>query len=168
MPTPSWDRLRIIGNSRLIQFTIIMPIIGYLIVFNQHIHRAGPDAAGSPPTGLQPPLPSFSRSRPSRLEMWRAEPDRYRSCRHSTSYPAASDPPYWSKRKIAGVCVWQIEKSGRSASPSPRRGCRAFDKAEYSALPQITNDRAIISTDGGLLEADQTKPQYFRANPLSG
>jgi hypothetical protein len=40
--------------------------------------------------------------------------------------------------------------------------------AEYSALPQITIGRAIISIDGCLLEADQTKPQYFRANPLSG
>jgi len=40
MPTPSWDRLRIIGNSRLIKLTTIMPLVGYLIVFNQHVVTA--------------------------------------------------------------------------------------------------------------------------------
>jgi hypothetical protein len=40
MPTPSWDRLRIIGNSKLIKLTTIMPLIGYLIVFNHHVVSA--------------------------------------------------------------------------------------------------------------------------------
>ena len=40
MITPSWDRLRIIGNSRLVQLTAIMPIVGYLIIFNQHVVSA--------------------------------------------------------------------------------------------------------------------------------
>lgn len=40
MPTPSWDRLRIIGNSKLIKLTTIMPLVGYLIVFNQHVVTA--------------------------------------------------------------------------------------------------------------------------------
>jgi hypothetical protein len=40
MPTPSWDKLRIIGNSRLIKLTIIVPLIGYLILFNHHVVSA--------------------------------------------------------------------------------------------------------------------------------
>jgi hypothetical protein len=40
MPTPSWDRLRIIGNSRLIKLTIIMPLVGYLIIFNSYVVSA--------------------------------------------------------------------------------------------------------------------------------
>jgi hypothetical protein len=40
MLTPSWDRLRIIGNSRLIKLTIIMPLVGYIIIFNNHVVSA--------------------------------------------------------------------------------------------------------------------------------
>jgi hypothetical protein len=40
MFTPSWDRLRVIGNSRLIKLTIIMPLVGYLIIFNNHVVSA--------------------------------------------------------------------------------------------------------------------------------
>jgi hypothetical protein len=40
MPTPSWGRLRVIGNSRLVRLTIIIPLLGYLIVFNSHVVSA--------------------------------------------------------------------------------------------------------------------------------
>jgi hypothetical protein len=58
-------------------------------------------------------------------------------------------------RRSPGACstgrVW-ITLAGQAASRSPRRrgrgeGCRAFGEAEYSALPQIINGEAIISTD---------------------
>ncbi len=39
-PTPSWDKLRLIGNSKLIKLTTIMPLVGYLIMFNQHVISA--------------------------------------------------------------------------------------------------------------------------------
>jgi hypothetical protein len=46
--------------------------------------------------------------------------------------------------------------AGQCVSPSPRcrrqgQGCRAFREAEYSALPQITNIEAIISTINGTI-----------------
>jgi hypothetical protein len=40
MPTPSWDRLRTVGNSKLVKLTIMMPFVGYLIIFNQHVVSA--------------------------------------------------------------------------------------------------------------------------------
>ena len=32
-----WDRLRSIGNSRIAKLAILVPIFGYLIIFNQHL-----------------------------------------------------------------------------------------------------------------------------------
>jgi hypothetical protein len=40
IPTPSWDNLRIIGNSRIVKLTTIFPLVGYLIVFNEHVVSA--------------------------------------------------------------------------------------------------------------------------------
>jgi hypothetical protein len=37
MPTPSWDKLRSIGNSRAVKLTSLIPLIGYLILFNEHV-----------------------------------------------------------------------------------------------------------------------------------
>jgi hypothetical protein len=34
---PNWSTLRVIGNSNLVRATVIMPFIGYLILFNVHV-----------------------------------------------------------------------------------------------------------------------------------
>lgn len=36
---PSWSTLRIFGNSRLVRATISIPLIGYMIIFNEEIVR---------------------------------------------------------------------------------------------------------------------------------
>jgi hypothetical protein len=37
---PKWSTLRVIGNSTLVRATVVMPFIGYLILFNSHIVEA--------------------------------------------------------------------------------------------------------------------------------
>lgn len=34
---PKWSTLRVIGNSMLVRATVVMPFIGYLILFNSHV-----------------------------------------------------------------------------------------------------------------------------------
>jgi hypothetical protein len=34
---PKWSTLRVIGNSTLVRATVVMPFIGYLILFNSHV-----------------------------------------------------------------------------------------------------------------------------------
>lgn len=34
---PKWSTLRVIGNSTLVRATVIMPFVGYLILFNSHV-----------------------------------------------------------------------------------------------------------------------------------
>jgi len=34
---PTWDILRKVGQSRLIGLTILVPVIGYMILFNDHL-----------------------------------------------------------------------------------------------------------------------------------
>lgn len=36
---PRWSRLREAGNSNLVQLTILIPLIGYLIIFNEQVAR---------------------------------------------------------------------------------------------------------------------------------
>lgn len=35
--TPKWSTLRVIGNSTPVRLTVVMPFIGYLILFNSHV-----------------------------------------------------------------------------------------------------------------------------------
>jgi hypothetical protein len=35
--TTRWSNLRLIGNSNILKFTILIPIIGYMILFNEHL-----------------------------------------------------------------------------------------------------------------------------------
>lgn len=37
---PKWSTLRVIGNSMLVRATVIMPFVGYLILFNVHVVEA--------------------------------------------------------------------------------------------------------------------------------
>ena len=36
---PRWSRLRDAGNSSLVQLTILIPLIGYMIIFNEQIAK---------------------------------------------------------------------------------------------------------------------------------
>lgn len=33
----TWDALRALGNQRLVQLTVLIPIVGYLVLFNEHL-----------------------------------------------------------------------------------------------------------------------------------
>jgi hypothetical protein len=37
---PKWSTLRVIGNSMLVRATVVVPFIGYLILFNSHVVEA--------------------------------------------------------------------------------------------------------------------------------
>jgi hypothetical protein len=34
---PTWSTLRTIGQSRVLSLTILVPFVGYLILFNEHV-----------------------------------------------------------------------------------------------------------------------------------
>src|SRR5262245_23714640 len=35
----SWDKLRTLGNARLVKLTVLVPLIGYMILFNDQLLR---------------------------------------------------------------------------------------------------------------------------------